>query len=141
VRNPYVFESEILSPFAKLQPGESYTWKYDWYLTSIGAGKSEVVDCTSAGVVAEPLSAKVENGKIRLKGRFGVFSQGTLVVVMKDAQGNVVERNKIIEGVFPVIPVVIDQAVAMPAGTASVSLVLVDGAGTDTGKIAEAAVN
>jgi len=141
VKNPYVFESEILSPFAKLQPGESYTWKYDWYLTSIGAGKSEVVDCTSAGVVAEPLSAKVENGKIRLKGRFGVFAQGTLVVVMKDAQGNVVERNKLIEGVFPVIPVVIDHAVAMAAGTASVSLVLVDGAGTDTGKIAEAAVD
>jgi hypothetical protein len=141
VKNPYVFESEVLSPFAKLQPGESYTWKYDWYLTSIGAGKSEVVDCTSAGVVAEPLSAKVENGKIRLKGRFGVFAQGTLVVVMKDAQGKDVERNKIIEGVFPVIPVVIDHAVAMPAGTASVTLVLVDGAGTDTGKIAEAAVN
>jgi hypothetical protein len=68
---------------------------------------------------------------------------------MKDAQGKDVERNKIIKGVFPVIPVVIDQAVAMPAGTASVSLVLVDGAGTDTdtdtdtdtGKIAEAAVN
>jgi hypothetical protein len=141
VKNPYVFESEVLSPFAKLQPGESYTWKYDWYLTSIGAGKSEVVDCTSAGVVAEPLSAKVENGKIRLKGRFGVFAQGTLVVVVKDAQGKDVERNKLIEGVFPVIPVVIDQAVAMPAGTASVSLVLVDGAGTDTGKIAEAEVN
>jgi hypothetical protein len=60
---------------------------------------------------------------------------------MKDAQGKVVERNKIIEGVFPVIPVVVDHAVAMPSGTASVSLVLVDGAGKDTGKIAEAAVN
>jgi hypothetical protein len=63
------------------------------------------------------------------------------VVVLKDAQGKVVERNKLIEGVFPVIPVVINQAVAMPAGTASVSLVLVDGAGMDTGKIAEAAVD
>jgi hypothetical protein len=41
----------------------------------------------------------------------------------------------------PVIPVVIDHAVAVPAGTASVNLVLVDGAGRDTGKIAEAAVN
>jgi hypothetical protein len=100
-----------------------------------------VVDCTSAGVVAEPLSAKVENGKIRLKGRFGVFAQGTLVVVMKDAQGKDVERNKLIEGVFPVIPVVLDQTVAMPAGTASVSLVLVDGAGKDKGKIAEAAAD
>jgi hypothetical protein len=60
---------------------------------------------------------------------------------MKDAQGKDVERNKLIEGVFPVIPVVIDHAVAVPAGTASVNLVLVDGAGRDTGKIAEAAVN
>ena len=31
--NPYVFESEVLSPFAQLEPGQSYTWRYDWYAT------------------------------------------------------------------------------------------------------------
>ena len=35
-KNPYVFESEVLSPYARLQSGESYSWRYGWYACRIG---------------------------------------------------------------------------------------------------------
>ena len=56
--NPYVLESELLSPFAELQPGQSYTWHYDWYAANVG-GNFPVSYCTDMGVVSEPL--RVEN--------------------------------------------------------------------------------
>ena len=51
--NPFVFESEVLSPFARLAPGESYTWRYEWFAANIG-GDFPVIGCNDAGVIAEP---------------------------------------------------------------------------------------
>lgn len=56
LENPYVFESEVLSPFAGLAPGQSYCWRYEWLATHVG-GDFPVVDCPAAGVVCAPLHA------------------------------------------------------------------------------------
>ena len=56
--NPFVFESEMLSPFFEMQPGETFTWKYEWYATNIG-GDYPVVGCNDLGVVAEPLEKRI----------------------------------------------------------------------------------
>ena len=65
--NPYVFESEVLSPFVQLEPGQSYTWRYEWYATNIG-GDFPVVGCNDAGVIAEPLRASRTGDGWRLTG-------------------------------------------------------------------------
>jgi hypothetical protein len=70
--NPYLLETEILSPFAKLDPGESYTFHYDWYAAKVPPN-SKVVACTDVGVTCKPLSAKIRKDKLVLDGEFGVF--------------------------------------------------------------------
>ncbi len=74
-KNPCVAESELISPFFRLEPGASCTWRYEWGAADIG-GDFPVVACTSVGIAANPLKATARNGKARLSGRWGVFDQG-----------------------------------------------------------------
>jgi len=134
---PYVFESEVLSPFAELQPGQSYTWRYDWYAANIG-GNFSVVDCSDAGVVAEPLSAEWSSGQTRLKGRWGVFTPGTLRAEFADARGRRLQSLDLPLTVSPTKPVVLDTVVATAADAASVKLVLIGAGGTAVGELAKA---
>lgn len=132
-KNPYVFESELLSPFARLQPGESVSWKYDWYAASIGAGNHEVTDCTEAGVVSEPLCVKVAGEKIQVSGRFGVFASGRLALRFLDRQGKVIASQMLADSVSPLTPVLLDCAAEVPGGTVSLHLVFIDAAGHEAG--------
>ena len=135
--NPYVFESEVLSPFAPLKPGQSYTWRYDWYACNIG-GDFPVVDCSGAGVVAEPLAAEWSSGKAQLKGRFGVFTPGTLRAEFANARGRRLLALDLPLTVSPLKPVVLDTAVAGPTGAVSVKLVLIGADGKAVGELAKA---
>jgi hypothetical protein len=85
--NAYVFESEVLSPFAKLQPGQEYTYHYEWYAAKIPSGVG-VIDCTEAGVTCEPLTAKREGDTLNISGKFGVFYDGTISISAIDNNGN-----------------------------------------------------
>ena len=123
--NPYVFESEVLSPFARLEPGQSYSWSYDWYAANIG-GDFPVVDCTSVGVVAQPLSATVAAGQVSLQGRFGVFVSGTVRAEFCDAAGQSLQSLDLRPAVSPRQPLVLDAVVAAPAAAALVKLVVRD---------------
>ena len=138
IENPYVFESEVLSPYARLQPGESYTWSYDWYAANIG-GDFPVVDCSTAGVVAVPLSVEWSAGQARLTGRLGVFAPGSLRAEFTDAQGHQLEKADLPIRVSPLRPVVLDCLVAVPAGAVSVTLVLTGTDGKAAGELARAA--
>jgi len=123
--NPFVFESEVLSPFAPLQPGGSYTWHYDWYATQIG-GNYPVLNCTDAGVTAEPLVAKVGPRKLSLRARFGVFSPGTVRAVLWHVSGTRLKTIDLVRNVSPCRPVIVQAAVDSPADVSLVSLELVD---------------
>ena len=135
--NPYVFESEVLSPFAQLKPGESYTWCYDWYAAHIG-GDFPVLDCSPAGVVARRLSAKRSSGKAKLEGRFGVFAPGSLRVRFSDANGRDLQSLDLPSTVSPLEPVVLDHVVAVPDDAASVDLALIGTDGKTVGQLARA---
>ena len=137
--NPYVFESEVLSPFAQLKPGQSYTWRYDWYACNIG-GDFPVVDCSDAGVVAEPLSAEWSSGQARFKGRFGVFAPGTVRAEFADARGRRLQTLDLPLTVSPLKPVVLDTAVAAPANAASVKLVLIGADGKAVGRTGQSRI-
>jgi hypothetical protein len=133
--NPYVFESEVLSPFARLQPGESYTWTYDWYTCRIG-GDFPVVECSQAGVVSTPLTCTQDGHLVRLRGRFGVFQLGRLVVDSYDANGGVIATKILDADATPLTPIVLDHAIQLLAGTTSVALILQDSEGRHIGAVA-----
>ena len=135
--NPYVFESELLSPFAQLEPGQSYTWRYDWYATNIG-GDFPVLDCAASGVVAQPLRAETDGSQTRLTGRFGVFAPGSLRVEFADARDVLLATRDLQLEVSPLHPLVLDTRVAVPANAASVKLLWRGTDGKSHGQLAMA---
>ncbi len=139
---PYLIETEILSPYAELDPGESYTYGYDWYAAAIG-GDYPVLDCTEVGVTCEPFTARLSDGKLVLGGRFGVFYQGTTAVEFLDAAGKVLKEAKSQQPISPTEPLVLTDNVKLPqppSGTVKVRLVIDDPSGKRLGKLAESDV-
>ncbi len=137
--NPYVMESEVLSPFAELAPGKSYTWHYDWYSANIG-GDFPVVDCTVAGVSVQPLRAVASAGNVALKGRYGVFAEGSISAEFNDAAGKSVKTISLNPSVSPLRPVVQDTLISMPSGAGSVKLILIDKKGNLVGELGSALI-
>jgi hypothetical protein len=133
--NPYVFESEVLSPFARLQPGASYTWRYDWYACNIG-GDFPVVACSDAGVICEPLRARVTDGKLELTGRFGVFAPGSLRGELFDAAGKQLASLDLNLATTPHAPVLLGVKQSAPPEASAVALTLYDKAGRPIGELA-----
>ena len=138
--NPYVFESEVLSPFARLHPGESYTWRYEWAACRIG-GDFPVVDCSDAGLVSEPLSSERHGGRVQLRGRVGVFQLGRLVLEAYDGKARLLTTETLAPAATPLRPVVLDLALDLPPATGSVAIVLRDREGKRIGQVARAAVS
>jgi uncharacterized protein DUF4380/cellulase (glycosyl hydrolase family 5) len=133
--NPYVFESEILSPYARLQPNESYTWAYDWYACRIG-GDFPVVDCSEVGVVSEPLTRRRDGDRVRLRGRFGVFQPGRLVLEISNGNADLIATELLDANVTPSRPVVLDLEIKLPAEASDAALVLHDSMENRIGQIA-----
>ena len=84
--NPYNFESEVISPYANLEPGQEYTYHYEWYSAKIPAGLG-IVACGDAGVVCEALAAVRKGAGLNVTGKFGVFYEGTLKISAFDKDG------------------------------------------------------
>lgn len=71
--NPYVIETELVSPFAHLVPGTAYSFDYEWRSANT-RGNYPILDCTSIACISEASrSEQVSNSSVRLLGRFGVF--------------------------------------------------------------------
>ncbi len=121
--NPYVLESEILSPFARLEPGHAFTWRYDWYACNLG-GDFPVVDCTPAGVASEPRSARFAEGRLNLQARLGVFAPGAVVGEALDAVGQRLARVPLEPAASPLRAVQVETSIALSERPASVRLLL-----------------
>lgn len=137
VENPYVFESEVLSPYARLAPGESYTWDYEWLAANIG-GDYPVLDCCQAGITCEPLRAVVDEGTLQLTGRFGVFSPGRVGLRVWDGRGVCLRELAVADAVSPLAPLVLQLTVPIPAAAVAVELVLQRADGRPIGRLARA---
>jgi hypothetical protein len=138
--NPYVFESEILSPFAQLQAGESYSYQYEWSACRIG-GDFPVVDCSLAGLVSQPLSCQRRRDRTRLRGRFGVFHLGRLTLEAYDRQDGRLMTETLNPMATPLTPVLFDVDFELPARARSVALVLLDTEGRRIGEVARCIVS
>lgn len=135
---PYVFESELISPFAQLKPGESYSWRYEWAACRIG-GDFPVVDCSEVGLVSEPLSCTAEHDRGQVRGRFGVFYAGRLTLETCDEEKRLTTELLSTEAT-PLTPIVIDKKIELPATGRVVALVLHDLDGIRIGEITRCAI-
>ena len=120
--NPYVFESEVLSPFAQLKPGKSYTWHYDWYACNLG-GNFPVVGCNDSGVIAEPLRASRTSTGWRLTGRFGVFAPTIPRIEWRDSHRHALGTSQLSRSATPLKPLVLDEALSAPPGACVAALI------------------
>ena len=141
LKTPYVLESEVLSPYAKLEPGESYTYHYDWYAARIG-GNLPILGCTDVGVTCEPFAAHVSDGRLALKGRFGVFCTGTAKLVFYDASGAELATRDLAVEMHPARPLALGSTadIAVPAEAVRVRLVVADANGRVIGELGRAQV-
>ncbi len=137
--NPYVFESEVLSPYTELKPGRSYTWHYDWYVCNIG-GDFPVLRCTEAGMVAEPLVATQAGNALRIHGRFGVFAPGHLELVVQDARGRSLATQRVPEPVTPLRAAVVNSGMEVTGTPGTVVLNFVGSDGHSRSELAGAAI-
>ena len=139
VETPHLVECEILSPFAELQPGESYSFRLEWCAAKIG-GNYPVLACTPVGVTCEPFTARAADGKVRLAGRFGVFYAAQAALVALDGDGKDLETIDLKLPVSPIEALVLDKEEPLAAKAASVRLVLLDSAGKEIGELARVQV-
>jgi hypothetical protein len=140
VETPHYAESEILAPLAELKPGESCSFHLDWFAARIG-GNYPVLDCKVGGVSCEQFAAKAAGeGQVRLAGRFGVFYTGQAGLVAIDADGKECGKIDLKLPVSPAEPLVLDKDEHVPAGAASLRLVLYDSAGKMVGELAQAKI-
>ena len=135
--SPYYLEAEVNSPLCRLRSGESCNLDTEWFPTRVG---SEFHGVTEAGLVASPLRAsRLESGKIKLSGSFGVFFTGKLVARFYDEHGASLGSAPVANA-DPVELVTLETEIAPPGKPGRVSLHLEDSSGLDRGSLGEVRV-
>ncbi|MFB3920650.1 MAG: DUF4380 domain-containing protein [Terriglobia bacterium] len=128
-QTPYFLESEGMSPYATLEPGEEYSFPIWWSPARV---TNPVHNAVGGGMVSEPLSAKVEGGRVALRGTFGVFVPGSLEAVFYSEMGEELSRETL-QTVDPRDVVKVEKTIALPAETFRVSIRVMDAAGENRG--------
>jgi Domain of unknown function (DUF4380) len=128
-KTPYFLESEVISPYATLDPGEEYSFTVHWSPTRV---PNPIRATNWAGAISEPLTAKVDGAQIRLYGVFGVFVPGTIEAVFYSNLGEVLSH-EVLQAVDPREVVRLDRSVPLPEGTFRVSVRVLDADGENRG--------
>ncbi len=128
-KTPYFFESEGMSPYAALEPGEEYSFPIYWSPARV---TNPVHDAVAAGIVSEPLSGKVDGGRVTLRGTFGVFVPGMLEAAFYSVMGEELSRETL-QPVDPREVVKVEKTLTVPAGAYRVSIRVLDNAGENRG--------
>ncbi len=127
---PYFFETEGMSPYARLEPGEEYSYPVYWSPTRVPAVIAS--EPTSGGVVSEALSGTIDGANVTLKGTFGVFSPGTIQAEFFSAMGEELGR-VVLQSVDPREVVRLEKTIPCPADAFRVSLAALDRDGENRG--------
>ncbi len=141
IDNPYVVESELIGPYARLEPGRQSEFSYDWYSANIG-GNFPILSCGQYGCSCQPFSAKRRGNQISLDGRFGVFYKGFLGIEFVDAYGRPVGKLKLLDSVSPLQPLVLRSTIVnSPANAASIRLAIYRSSTERLGELARVAIS
>lgn len=132
--SPFYMEAELNSPMCRLNPGEECQFDTDWFPTRT---ENDIHGVTDAGILVHPLRAtKLDGGKVRLIGSFGVFYAGHLVAHFYDERGSPLGTAPVAE-VSPAELVDLKTDIAPTGKAARLSLHLVDQNGVDRGPLQE----
>jgi Domain of unknown function (DUF4380) len=128
-KTPYFLESEVLSPYATLDPGNEYEFTVNWSPTR---APNPIRAAVWAGAISEPLAGRISARQIALRGVFGVFTPGTLEAVFYNVMGEELSRETLM-GADPREVVRLDQSIPVPENAYRVSVRLVDAEGQNVG--------
>ena len=117
-QTPYFFESEVLSPYAELEPSEEYEFCVSWWLAR---SKNPIHDVVWAGVVSSPLSVSIDGKHVTLRGSFGVFHLGIVEVTFYSREGELLSRSNLMAA-NPEKLVDLRKTVALPEGAYRVTI-------------------
>jgi hypothetical protein len=141
IENPYIVESELLSPYSRLTPGQHSRFAYDWYSANIG-GNFPILSCGRYGCTCQQFKARRSGKQILLNGRFGVFYEGQLGIEFVNAHGQLVGKRKFLDHVSPLYPLFLDSvAIGAPANAVKVRLMIYRSGLERLGKLAETAIS
>jgi hypothetical protein len=143
-KNPLVVESELISPFANLQPGERYEFDYEWRACQIG-GDYLISACSGVGCTAKAFRIERRAGRdCQFFGRFGVFHVGEMRVTFRDSDEEDVGHPHLPSApVTPMEPLVLEdlfQTVRIPDEATVVVLSIHDRGGAEIGELERANV-
>jgi Domain of unknown function (DUF4380) len=82
-QTPPYMEMELVSPMKKMEQGDFSEFDYQLKTTTIPC-KSTVVEVREMGVIAEKLTIRKEENRGQIIGKYGVFRQGTIRLVVKN---------------------------------------------------------
>ncbi len=140
--NPYLLETEVLSPFARIGPGESSSFHTDWYVTKIGE-HLPVIACNTVGVTCKPLQVSRSGDKLTVQnGHFGVFEQGEAALAFVDADEGEIDHGTARISVSPKRPLTTEElsklveSVEIPSKTRQVSLIILSKSRGTIGQLA-----
>lgn len=137
-KTPYFMESEVMSPYAQLDPGEEYEFTVHWSPTRLPYPLKET---GWAGAVSEGLTASVNRADqtVRLKGVFGVFVPGALQATFYSVLGGELAHDTLLP-VDPREAVRLDKTVKLPPDAFRVSVAVLDHDGQNRGFLGNALV-
>jgi hypothetical protein len=119
-----------MSPYARLNPGEEYSYPIYWSPTRVP--NPVVGEPSSGGVASEAFTGKLDGPSVTLKGTFGVFAPGTLEAEFFSAMGE--ELGKVnLQAVDPREVVRLDKTIPCPANAFRVNLAALDQDGENRG--------
>ncbi len=128
-QTPYFLETEVVSPYATLDPGQQYEFTVHWSPTRL---PNPIVKAVWVGAISKPLSGEVSGKKVTLKGVFGVFVPGTAEAVFYSSMGEDLGRQKL-QAVDPREVFRLDKTLPVPAHAFRVSVRVVDAEGQNRG--------
>ncbi len=128
-KTPYFMESEVLSPYAQLEPGEEYEFTVQWAPTR---APNPIRSAVWAGAISEPLSAALNGPRVTLTGVFGVFNPGTAEAVFYSKVGEEL-AHEILQAVDPREVFRLEKSVPLPAEAFRVSILVRDADGEHRG--------
>ncbi len=130
---PYLMESEVVSPYAKLEPNEDYHFKLAWHA---GRTSGPITQVSQVGAVHEPLTIVTSAGQSHVSGKFAVFDEGDAVATFYSASGAKVGLISL-GSVSPLREFQIDDRLQTPRNAYRVSITIQDEAGNDLGTLTE----
>jgi hypothetical protein len=114
-KNPYVFESEIVSPYIELEPGRSEGFHYDWYAAKIGKNMP-VVNFNRNAAICKPVSFKMRGDRLFFEGRYGVFGKGFLQILFLGSGLQHLEKIQCAQPIGPLQPLDLSKVPELSKG-------------------------